>query len=217
MGIFDLFKKKKSKIPNMEIEQLQKRIPEVKYDYSKDGNFAMNFYDAEPALAQAYDNTRLVINPIPLNFANEKVYECNVIWYIDDSCYSESDTEPRAVTIDKQRILMQIDLPLARMDQQYAYLIMKNFLNHNRIIKYIEGGLQDNPELPCGNYVGGVRQNETTGEYKEFFSNKVGKAVHNSPQMVACRNKHKRKLQESAKKINSISQTPPEKSNEINR
>lgn len=212
MGIFDLFKRKKNNISNMvATEQPQKRIPEIKYG-GANGSFTMDFEDDEPNFAQDYTNTKLVINSKPLTYAGREVYECDVFWYKDDGCYCADDNKPMCTLINKQHILTEIDLPLARMDQEYAHVIMKDLLKYNRIIKFIEDGLKDAPENPCGNYIGGVKQDETTGEYKEFYSDKVGLAVHNSPSMVSRRMEHKIKLQKRAEKINAFSQMHHEKS-----
>ena len=200
MKFFDFFKKKKSDLPKVEVEQLQKKESDIKYSYTKNGFFTIHFYDDELDFAQSYDNTKLVVNTTPLNFANEDVYECNVVWYTDNNCSPYPSDELKL--IDQQCVLIQFDLPLSRLDPEYAYILMKKILNKNNVIGHLEDGLKETPATPCGNYVGGIIVNDTTGEYQEYFSKEVGKAVHNSPKMVERREKYRNQFQEKASQLN---------------
>lgn len=199
MGLLNLFKKKNNthlaqSTPDVEIPQ--KRTSDIKYTYTKDGMTRIDFYDDEPELAQTYDFTRLVINPTSLQIANQDVYNCMVVWYSDDKCYAPPEYGPRAV-LEEKNILAQIDLQLITIDPEYCYTVMKGLLNKKRVTEYLEAGLQEAPKRPCGNYIGGVKLKET-GKYGKFFSEAVGKTVHNSPKMVERRRAYREQMRKKA-------------------
>ena len=52
-------------------------------------------------------------------------------------------------------------------------------------------GMQDNPDRPCGNYVGSVILND--GNYVKYFDDKVGMAVHHSKEMAEKRRAYQEK------------------------
>ena len=66
---------------------------------------------------------------------------------------------------------------------------MVELLNRSRVKSYIERGLVDNPDVPCGNYVGGI---ETTpdGSFGKIFDNFIGTYVHNMPAVRQARAKY---------------------------
>ncbi len=204
MGLLDLFKKKKNIHPSQAIsdaEQFKKNEPNIKYSYTKEGILVVDFYDDELGISQTYDSTRLAINPTALQIENEDVYNCIVSWYYDDSCYAPSECGSRIVSDGQENVLAQIDLQLITLDPEYAYMVMKKLLNKNNVIGHLEDGLKENPFEPCGNYVGGVLENDTTGEYQMYFSPDVGKAVHNSPKMTKRRENYKKQLKEKASQV----------------
>lgn len=199
MGLLDLFRKKKTKQASQNMSdtnQYQEKVPDIKYSYTKEGILIIDFYDDEPSVSQTYDSTRLAINPTALQIENKDVYNCIVSWYYDDSCYAPAECGSRAV-LDGQ-ILAQIDLQLITIDPEYCYMVMKNLLNKNRVTGFFEDGLKENPIRPCGNYIGGIIEDEETGDYVEAFSNEVGIAVHNSPKMVKRRKRYSEQLKEKA-------------------
>ena len=74
---------------------------------------------------------------------------------------------------------------LLSVDENYCSVVMRNLLDQKRVLKYLEDGLQETPERPCGKYIGGVRPTEKG--YDKFFSLPVGRASHNSDLMINCR------------------------------
>ena len=68
--------------------------------------------------------------------------------------------------------------------------------------KYLENGLQENPEVPCGNYIGQLCYIPERGIYKKQFDPYIGDFSHNSTPQVERRRQHKLKLEE--RKRNAI-------------
>lgn len=198
MGLLDFFRKKKTKQASQNMSdtnQYQEKVPDIKYSYTKEGILIIDFYDDEPELAQTYDSTRLAINPTALQIANKDVYNCIVSWY---SCYAPAECGPRAVLDGQENILAEIDLQLITIDPEYCYTVMKGLLNKKRVTGFLEDGLKENPIKPCGNYIGGIIEDEKTGDYVEDFSNKVGIAVHNSPKIVEFRKAYIEQMRKKA-------------------
>ena len=75
------------------------------------------------------------------------------------------------------------DFNLLQNDPNYVHALMCNLLNRDRVMKYLQRGLQENPENPCGKYVGSIEKSENT--YKKVFDSNIGRISHNSPEMVA--------------------------------
>jgi len=75
---------------------------------------------------------------------------------------------------------------------------MKELLDKKRVERYLESGLQETPEHPCGEYIGGIRQTEKG--YGKFFSIIVGEASHNSESMVNKRQKYREIIEERRQK-----------------
>lgn len=205
MGLLNLFKKRKNTHLSEETsdtEQFQKKKPNISYSYTKEGILTIDFYDDEPSLSQTYDSIRLAINPVALQIENQDIYNCMVSWYYDDSCYAPSECGSRIVSDGQENILAQIDLQLIRLDPEYVYILMKKILNKNNVIGHVEDGLKENSARPCGNYVGGIIEDDVTGEYQEYFSKEVGKAVHNSTKMIERRERYRNQLKEKASQFN---------------
>ena len=62
-------------------------------------------------------------------------------------------------------------------------MVMKDLLSKQRVERYLNKGLEENPDTPCGKYIGGVRKTPEN-QYQKFFSVQTGKACHNSEFMV---------------------------------
>ena len=77
---------------------------------------------------------------------------------------------------------------------------IKNYIEEkvSRLEKYLENGLKETPEQPCGKYVGGVKKTEKG--YTKFFSTIVGQASHNSELMVNRRKEHREMLERKKQK-----------------
>lgn len=66
----------------------------------------------------------------------------------------------------------------------------------------MDNGLQENSELPCGNYIGQLCYIPERGIYKKQFDPSIGEFSHNSTPQVERRRQHKLKLEE--RKRNAI-------------
>ncbi len=182
MGLFDIFKKKEKQIPEMpkEIQKQQKEY-NIEYSTTTDGRLQIDFLDNKAKVGQLYDTTRLVVGNKPIALAYQAVQNCLVSWYNQDDVILVGEGESLNAKSYKG-ILAQIDPILLETDEKYCVTVMRNLLEQNRVKKYLEDGLKENPERPCGKYIGGVK--ETEEGYKKIFSTAVGQASHNSELMV---------------------------------
>ncbi len=194
MGFFDKFKKRKD-------NNLQQSVPNVDYtptnaesniNYStstRGGNLQVEYYDENAKFDQFYDTTRLVIKNIT-TLGGQQVLSCDVSWYSRDDCQIKDEEtgkwESRRAS-DYSQVLAQIDVRRLQIDRDYCTMVMKGLLNQKRVEKYLEKGLQEHTERPCGEYIGGV--GERNGKLSKFFSEKVGIEAHYAPYMINRRNK----------------------------
>lgn len=96
-------------------------------------------------------------------------------------------------------VRMAVEPNLLRTNDEYVSWVMKGLLNKNRVHAYHERGLIDNPDVPCGNYVGGIEVN-ADGSFKKVFDNFTGTYVHNMPAVRQVRAQYQeRKRIEKAK------------------
>lgn len=156
------------------------------------GNLQLEFYDESADFKKFYDTTRLIIGKQPLNIEGHKVYNCAVSWYGRNDFLVRNEQTGKFESKKAQEyrsILAEISIELLLSDQDYYKMVMENLLNKQKVEKYLETALQEEPEQPCGKYVGGVRKTEEG--YIEFFSKIVGRASHNSEQMKSKRKKYK--------------------------
>ena len=68
--------------------------------------------------------------------------------------------------------------------------------------QYLNNGLQENPKVPCGNYIGQLCYIPEEGIYKKQFDMHIGEISHKSTPQVKRRKQHQLKLEE--RKLNSI-------------
>lgn len=206
MGIFEKFRKKQKETDLKEIENVEQKDFEVEYNMSDDGKLQIDFYDKKIKFGQDYDTTRLIVSNRPIILAGEKVSNCAVSWYnqsdvvfndlvFNDPQYCNESIDAR----DYKVILAQIDTALLQKDENYCSAVMRKLLNKSRVNKYIEDGLQEHPEHPCGKYIGGIKTEEG---YSKFFSMQVGKASHDSDFMVNRRKEYRESIEaEKQRKI----------------
>lgn len=195
MGLFDRFKKKKKELENNNKLNEGEKGYEIEYGRTRDGRLQVDFYDKSAKIGQFYDTTRLVVDNKPLILANEEVRNCIVSWYRqDDTIFGNPEYEGESLNArDYKGILAQIDPMLLSVDENYCSVVMRNLLDQKRVLKYLEDGLQETPERPCGKYIGGVRPTEKG--YDKFFSLPVGRASHNSDLMINCRRERRESIE----------------------
>ena len=193
MGFFDWFNKNKGTKVNSESSKSKEAILPFSVEYSTipNGNLQIEQTDVKTE-----DVTRLIISRQPLNIENCPVYSCAVSWYNQNDCqnFSKETGKYESPRAEQYRgVLAEIDIELLQKDPNYCNAVMRSLLNRQRVEKYIENGLQETPEVPCGKYVGGIMRTEEG--YKKYFNEKIGRASHNSPLMVARRQKNREEIE----------------------
>lgn len=207
MGLFDRFKKKDTQ--KVEEATIRTSSPnqapfDIEYGQSSDGRYLqVEFHDNRADFKKFYDITRLIVRRQPLDMAGHQVYNCAVSWYGSEDCQMFDE---KAATFDSQRaldysmVLAEIDLTLLQSNPIYCNAVIRALLDKQRVESYLERGLQDSPNIPCGMYIGGIKQTEEG--YGKFFSTVVGRASHFSDSMIDKRREHKEALE--AKRLQAI-------------
>lgn len=179
MGFLDRFKNKKSVEPSTNNTLQAEQLPfEVEFGVTCDGRLQVDFYDKNADFKQFYDTTRLIVNNSPLNIAGYSVQNCIVSWYGHDDCQMMNKTTGKFESLranEYRGVLAQIDVNLLQTDSEYCSCVMKELLNKRRVETYLEAGLEETPNRPCGKYVGGIGRNERG--YNKVFSQKIGKLL----------------------------------------
>jgi len=203
MGLFNKLFLKKESIENNKPQIAEQPPFDIEYEIISDGRLKVEFYDRNPEFKNFYDTTRLIINTTPLNLENHRIYNCSVSWYGENDAvmFNRENGREEGRRADYRGVLAELDLSLLQNDPDYCNVLMKDLLDKKRVEKYLEEGLQENPQNPCGKYIGGVKQTENG--YRKFFSSVVGRASHNSELMVerrrALRERQERARQEAIK------------------
>lgn len=186
MGFFNRKKRQEPQKP------MQRRMnpPAVRIErsWTKSGDLQIDFIEAKPKVGQFYDTTRLVLNMDPEIMAKKEVYTGKISWYNQDDAillkpeYGE-DSRHRGPLVR-----LEVDPDLLETDDTYTRVVMKGLLEQKRVNRYLDMGMQTNPQEPCGDYIGGVYPDKG-----KIFSRDVGRKAHNDP-VIADR---RRKFQES--------------------
>ena len=187
MGIFDRFKKRENNIEKTK-EQIQNDLPfDVSFQTRRDGSLQVDFYDKKADFRKLYDSTRLIMQGT-VNVNGDYVKDCLVSWYNRDNVMFIDNPDAGH---DYQNILADIDGQRLQTDAEYCQTVMAKLLEKNRVENYLNRGLEEQPtEMPCGNYIGGVRWRED-GCWGKYFSPRTGIAVHNSDLMKRKRFEHR--------------------------
>ena len=214
MGFLDRFRKKNKE----EIETHPKTETNRNLEFSgsnfkvkrENSSIQLDFYNPEKS-SKFYDTTRLILNDNAHRMiSGEDVQTAYVAWYGESDCVMILPGEGEfSRATDYRKILVSIDTNLLLTDPQYRSTVMNLLLDEERVERYLEQGLEDNPQMPCGNYVGGVRM--TDKGWRKYFSQSVGRIVHNMPENVSKRQSIKER--EEMRKQKRIS----ELQEEINR
>ncbi len=142
-----------------------------------------------------YDSTRLIIEPYEKVIKNQTIYKCKISWFnSDDSVKFPKDKNGRSKYDEKNssNIMVQFDLEKLITDKKYYKFFMENLLKKDRVLKYLEYGMQEEPKIKCGDYVGYIDYNKE-GKLKRYFDEEIGEACHNLPSKKRER-KHKIEL-----------------------
>lgn len=204
MGFFDKFKKNNKQNIQDTANNMPSAEPlpfEIRYSHMSNGNLQVEFYDKNADFKKFYDITRLIIGQKPLNIEDHQVYNCAVSWYGHNDCETldeETGKFESSRAHEYRGVLAEIDLDLLQNDPNYCNAVMKKLLDKQRVERYLENGLQEAPEKPCGKYIGGIQQTEKG--YAKFFSTIVGQTSHYSTLMTNRRQEHREMLQEQKAK-----------------
>lgn len=201
MGLFDKFKDKNNKVPK---KMLPYRL-ELRED--DEGKMQIDFIDKNVEDNTNYDTTRIIIDKekaISLkteNGENETINlkDCRIAWYSYDNV-SEVDmdgTEWLRGT-EYKRILTVIDTNLLQNDPDYCITVMKDLLNKQRVMKYLNYGLMENSDIHCGRYIGSIVNTKKDG-YRKYFDQRIGELSHNSQEMIVQRNREIKRRQNTNK------------------
>lgn len=211
MGFLDKFRKRKEEPTSYSVPTAPyaKQPFELTVSATKDGRSQLEFVDHQSDdLKQFYDVTRLIINGNPINVNGHTVYDCDIAWYgSTDAIYFGPRGEELGRRNDFKNILTEIDMGRIQTDRNYCQYVMRQLLNRKRVLSYLEKGLTDSPDIPCGKYVGGVRYLEN-GNLEKFFSVDVGKIAHSSSEMKSMRAMHR--SEQEAKRARQIAKNRAE-------
>ena len=201
MGFFDLFIKRKkddNKIKEIKLNDVSNgQEQDIQIITPVDGGrkIAIEYYNPDIKFGQFYDTTKIIIDKEEQKLGTSNVRECLISWYNeDDTIYSDYNSRE-----DYERILVSLDIDRMVSDEEYCSFAMRKLLNRERIMKYLQIGESSNePEVPCGNYVGGVREDEE-GNLKKVFDIRAGRESHYSPYMMKVRKERRIKNEEARK------------------
>ena len=118
-----------------------------------------------------YNITNLIIDPIELSIENQVLYKCKVSWFNDTSEKSEYNKE------NPVYIIIQFDLEKLVTDKKYFMYFMEELLDKKRVLKYQQYGMQENPTIECGNYIGYINYDKK-GCLKKYFDKDIAKQCH---------------------------------------
>lgn len=214
MGLFDIFKKKKDKDLPKPLNEFEKEGLNI--EYTPEGTIRLKL--SYKNVARQYDVTEFVLDPQAYDFAGYPVYDGKVQWYCEDACLIVNNEGTFDRLCDNEQIYTQLDLDLLQNDPIYAKIVMQNLLDKTRVEKYVARGREENPEMPSGRYIGGLKKTENN-EYKKFFSPSIGRIAHNLAPQVEERRKiaeeqerrrqaeidyRKRRIQELQSELNNL-------------
>ena len=197
MGFFDRFKKKENNNMPTNQPQTDRKPYDISYSSGSNGTLQIDFYDRNADFKQFYDTTRLVIFS-QSTLAGQMVQNCAVSWYGSNDCLMMDKARGTFVNGRAEEysyVMTQLDLNLLQNDPEYCSVVMKQLLNQKRVRTYLEKGLQEAPDIPCGEYIGGVMRKDEG--YRKFFSAPVGQASHYSSRMKSIRENHRASLEAS--------------------
>ena len=189
MGILDniknIFKKENKDIRKTEIIDEEKQ-PRNKIT-TKNGIVEVECFEPV-ADSRKNDTTVVYINPTPYTVERSTLYNCKVAWTKDS--YTVMFDEDEYYVLGYKDVLASIDLYKLQTDEEYRREFVRQAMGEEHVKKYLNMGLEESPEVPCGNYIGGIRKKED-GRYRKFLDPRIGAAVHNSKSMVNKRNEYR--------------------------
>ncbi len=182
MGLLDRFFKPKLKEETQEPISQNESQHSIKFFEDNEGkSLIVEYYDSEATAKEFYDTTKLVIDLKPNKFDGILLYSAKVAWYNeDDACFIDELGNQSGSKFDFTDIKVEIDMDRLYKDPKYQEVLMIKLLDKKRVeYEYIPMGLEENPNRPCGNYVGSVNKDNS-----KQFNPTIGRSVHYSPEMI---------------------------------
>ena len=187
MGIFDRFKKKEKETEKVSDKSQEPYVNMPAFRTISDGRLQAEYYNGDATQREFYDTTKLTIdtNHI-LDIGGQHLYNCVVAWDSVNDCIIFDEKRMQRAEIAGNRdsykgVWLDLDLAKLQTDSKYCEVLMNKLLLKSRVESLINKGLQENPDRPCGKYIGGVIAKEDS--YIKFFSERVGHAAHQTPFM----------------------------------
>lgn len=201
MGIFSKFRKNKETSNTQPIKK-ERPTYDLKVSSTPDGKIQVEFEEFNPDIRQFYDTTRLIVGQAQ-RVDGATVYDCVVSWYNSGETllYSQENSS----RTDYKNVLAGINPTTILQDESYCKFVMEKLFQKKRVERYLEQGLSDRPETPCGNYIGGVCYLKD-GKLQKYFAENIGKAVHYSPSMVNKRNRHREEQRRQSERSRIIAE-----------
>lgn len=133
---------------------------------------------------------------------NQRLYNCKIRYKNShDMEYIDKKMNEEIFENESHNILVGIDLKRLNASKEYREMLLENLLDENRVKNLLENGCKENPQRPCGNYVGRVIE-KSEGEYAKAFDIEVGKEVHYGK--IGTEMREKMKSQEDIQRQNEI-------------
>ena len=202
MGLLNIFKKNKEAQTTIPVQE--KNPFDITYKQLEDGRIQIDFLDndSRTTLGQFYDTTRLIIPSEDIVLGGHQVSDCYVSWY------GSTDTEyfdPRLAEQTRKNRYREVFAEIDRQqigNPQYIAMLMRGLLKQSRVEEYLSKGMQDEPDRPCGKYIGGIQM--TSNGYAKVFNQYIGNIAHNTNEMKMQREIYKR--QEEQRKAAEIAE-----------
>ena len=179
---------------------------------------------------EEYNNTRLIINPIPLKKENNRdTFRCKVSWFNrNDRVYFPKNKDGNIMYDEKtsNNIIVEFNIEKLVTDKEYYEFFMEKLLNKERVLEYLEYGMKEKPKIKCGDYIGYIDYDEQKN-LKRYFDEDFGIECHNLESKQIERNnkktellifynneieKHKRAIEEINNKIEELYKEEKEQS-----
>lgn len=139
---------------------------------TRNNNIGIEHYNARNGLAKGYDTTRLLLgNEIKLD--EHTLRHIKVSWYNSKDYLNKQKEDDNADYNKYISLLAEIDVTLLVTNQEYSNKVMKELLDKNRVISFINRESQEKSNMENGRYIGGVKAVKDESP-KIFFNANVG-------------------------------------------
>lgn len=192
MGFMDKFKRKSGDVDRTVQNDTPQVNREPNFSFTtlptEDGSLCVEMINYGYNKGKFYDTVRLIVTNSPVTIAGKRVEQCYVSWYGQSDCVMFGrNGEEGGRRSDYSSVLAQINVEALLNNEAYRVMVLDSLFDQKRVERYLSEGLKDNPETPCGNYIGGV--GIVKGQYRKYFSPEIGSEAHMLPELVNARQK----------------------------